>query len=272
MSAADLLLIGIPLFAGTFLLARVLDGACRSGLLQRARTGVVDAHRNANAALIRKGILKVPGVHLVSSLRAWLAGEAVFLSAAALALSLASAPGDAAFLLLLALLLGAATVFFALRDEAGKRLDDLRRALPSAAFLLSLLLDAGLGSHAALQEVVASLPPGPLPRELEEIARSRSLGIPRAEALERSRARAPLDDYRLFLNLVQQGERLGTGLSQGLRDLSSRMLESQEHRAETLAQKAAVKLLFPLVAFIFPAVFLIILSPVILSLLDMMSR
>jgi tight adherence protein C len=272
MRPADLILIGVPLFAGAALLARSLDGAARYGLLRRAQTGFVNAHRSANTVLVRKGILRVPGIHLVNSLRAWLAGEAVVLFAAALAVSLAPAPAHAVSLLLIAFVLGAATVFLALRDEAGKRLDDFRRTLPSAAFLMSLLLDAGMGSRAALQEVVASLPPGPLPRELEEISRSRDLGIPRAEALERSRARIPLNDYRLFLNLVQQGERLGTGLSQGLRELSSRMMESREHRAEALAQKAAVKLLFPLVVFIFPAVFLVILSPVILALLDMMGQ
>jgi tight adherence protein C len=272
MRPTDLILIGIPLFAGVVLLARSLEGAARSGLLRKAQAVIAGAHRNANAALVRKGILKIPGINLVSSLRAWMAGEVVALCTAVLALSLAPEPAHAVPLLLLALVLGAATVFLALRDEAGKRLDDFRRTLPSAAFLMTLLLDAGMGSHAALQEVVASLPPGPLPRELEEITRSRSLGVPRAEALERSRVRVPLDDYRLFLNLVQQGERLGTGLSQGLRELSSKMMESRESRAEALAQKAAVKLLFPLVVFIFPAVFLIILSPVILSLLDMMGQ
>ena len=78
----------------------------------------------------------------------------------------------------------------------------------------------------------------------------------------------PVEDYRLFLNHVLQGERLGIGLSRSLRELSTKMLESQGHRAETIAQQAAVKMLFPLVFFIFPAVFLIILSPVILGLWD----
>jgi tight adherence protein C len=81
----------------------------------------------------------------------------------------------------------------------------------------------------------------------------------------------PVEDYRLFLNHVLQGERLGIGLSLSLRELSAKMLESQGHRAETIAQQAAVKMLFPLVFFIFPAVFLIILSPVILGLWDRLA-
>jgi hypothetical protein len=93
-----------------------------------------------------------------------------------------------------------------------------------------------------------------------------SLGVSRNESIERSRQRVPLEDYRLFLNHILQGERLGIGLSRSLRGLSGKMLENQDHRAETIAQQAAVKLLFPLVCFIFPAVFLIILSPVILGL------
>jgi tight adherence protein C len=107
---------------------------------------------------------------------------------------------------------------------------------------------------------------------LEEITRSRLLGVSRAEAIEKSRGRIPLEEYWAFLNLIQQGERLGVALSHGLQELSSRMMESQGHRAETLAQKAAVKLLFPLVIFIFPSVFLIILSPVILNLWELLGR
>jgi tight adherence protein C len=123
-----------------------------------------------------------------------------------------------------------------------------------------------MGASSALQETSGSIPEGPLARELGELVRSRTLGVPRGESIERSRRRVPVEDYRLFLNHVLQGERLGIGLSRSLRELSAKMLERQEHRAETIAQQAAVKMLFPLVFFIFPAVFLIILSPVILGL------
>jgi len=123
-----------------------------------------------------------------------------------------------------------------------------------------------MGASSALQETVSSIPRGPLSRELEELVRARSRGMSREDSIERSRQRVPLEEYRLFLNHIHQGERLGIGLSRSLRNISGKMLESQDHRAETIAQQAAVKLLFPLIFFIFPAVFLIILSPVILGL------
>jgi len=148
----------------------------------------------------------------------------------------------------------------------------IRSALPVASFLFSLLLEAGMGSHSAFQEVGRAIPKGPLSRELDEISRARMLGISREEALERSRRRIPLDDYHIFLNLVRQGEQLGVGLSRGLREHSTKMLEGEGYRAEAAAQKAAVKLLFPLVAFIFPAVVLIIFSPILLNVWEMWGQ
>jgi tight adherence protein C len=147
----------------------------------------------------------------------------------------------------------------------------VQRDLPVACFLLSLLLESGMGASSALQETSGSIPEGALTQELRELVRSRSLGVPREESIERSRRRVPVEDYSLFLNHVVQGERLGIGLSRSLRELSERMLENQGHRAETIAQQAAVKMLFPLVIFIFPAVVLIILSPVILGLWDRLA-
>lgn len=176
------------------------------------------------------------------------------------------------FSIAVAIILGGSVVYLANRDQARRQMEGIRSSLPIASFLMSLLLEAGMGSYAALQEATRALPRGALARELEELARSRMIGIPRAEAIERSRRRVPLEDYRTFLNLIEQGERLGVGLSQALQEHSSRMMEAQGHRAEMVAQKAAVKLLFPLVVFIFPAVFLIILSPVILSLWEMLGR
>jgi pilus assembly protein TadC len=272
MTAADAFLIGLPGLAGVLILIHFLDGVIRSGAIRRHAMTIARWHVTANRAMIDKGILRFPGIHLVTSPKAWIGGELLFLATAGLVLSRDLSLIHVILALLLGAVLGGAALYLALREEAGRQIDAIRSALPVASFLLSLMLEAGMGSAAALQEVVAALPPGPLSGELGEIALSRRMGASRAESIERSRRRIPLDDYRTFLNLIEQGERLGIALSQGLRELSSRIMESQGHRAETLAQKAAVKLLFPLVIFIFPSVFLVILSPVILNLWELLGR
>ncbi|MGE5189691.1 MAG: type II secretion system F family protein [Gemmatimonadota bacterium] len=271
MTIADILAIGVPMLAGAFTVlrsSRRLFAGCGPGRLGRA---IGRFHESAHDKSIAMGLFRFPGACLVPSMRGWLAGEAVFLGVLATALrhdhSLAGCLSATAA----AALLGGSAVYLAVRDQARRQIDAVQASLPVASFLMALLLEAGMGSYAALREATRALPAGPLGRELEELARSRAIGIPRGEAIERSRNRVPLDEYRTFLNLIDQGERLGVGLSQALLEHSSKMMEAQAHRAETVAQQAAVKLLFPLVAFIFPAVFLVILSPVILALLAMLG-
>ena len=255
----------------------LLGGSILVALLQRAWKGrsiawAMQAYRSAHErltdGLIAKRLLRFPGVCLVSSLRHWAVAELfallVFLAMVSADLSasgLAQATAAAA-------LLGSGIAWISLRGAARETLRSVQRNLPVACFLFSLLLESGMGASSALQETAGAIPEGALARELGELVRSRSLGVPREESIERSRRRVPVEDYRLFLSHVLQGERLGIGLSRSLRELSAKMLESQGHRAETIAQEAAVKMLFPLVVFIFPAVFLIILSPVILGLWD----
>jgi tight adherence protein C len=217
--------------------------------------------------LIEKRIVRVPGLHLADPVPPFLCGEIVGLAVLLLGYSLDRTPGGAFRILPIAFLVGSGLAWVALLSSSKKALDWVRKDLPIACFLLSLLLESGMGTSSALQETASSIPRGPLSAELGEMVRARSLGVSRTESIRRSGERIPLEDYRLFLNHIHQGERLGVGLSKSLRGLSARMLESREHRAETIAQQAAVKLLFPLICFIFPAVFLIILSPVILGLL-----
>lgn len=271
MTGADFALIGAPLLAGSFILIRLVDRGIRSGLAVRCTATITQAHKTATLWLIDRKILCFPGIHLVTSERGWYAGELIFIVTIVLVLSRNPSLRNAILAFFLGALFGGAAMLVSYRESSRKQIEAVRSTLPVASFLLSLMLEAGMGSSAAMQEVVQAIPRGPLTGELDEISRSRLLGASSSEAIEKSRNRVPLDDYRSFLNLIQQGERLGISLSQGLRELSSRMLESQGHRAETIAQKAAVKLLFPLVIFIFPSVFLIILSPVILNLWELLG-
>jgi Flp pilus assembly protein TadB len=266
MRARDFFLIGVPMLMGGSILGAFLLRAWKGGSIGRAMQAYRSAHDRLTEGLVANRHLRFPGASLVPSHRHWAFAEffamLVFLAVVSgdrSASGLAQATAAAA-------LLGSGIAWISLRGAALEALRSVQRDLPVACFLFSLLLESGMGPSSALQETSRAIPEGPLARELGELVRSRSLGVHREESLERSRRRVPVEDYRLFLNHVLQGERLGIGLSRSLRELSSRMLETQGHRAETIAQQAAVKMLFPLVFFIFPAVFLIVLSPVILGL------
>jgi pilus assembly protein TadC len=270
MRARDFFLIGAPMLIGGSFLAAFLLRTWKERSIARSMQAYRTAHDRLTEWLVTKRLLRFPGVCLVSSLRHWAFAELfsllVFLAVVSGNRSASGlAQGSAAALL------GFGVAWISLRDAAREALRSVQRDLPVACFLLSLLLESGMGASSALQETSGSIPEGALARELGELVRSRSLGVPRGETIERSRRRVPVEDYRLFLNHVLQGERLGIGLSLSLRGLSAKMLESQGHRAETIAQQAAVKMLLPLVFFIFPAVFLIILSPVILGLWDRLA-
>ena len=272
MRARDFFLIGAPMLIGGSFLAAFLLRTSKGRSIARVMQAYRSAHDRLTEGLVAKRLLRFPGACLVSSLRHWAFAELfsllVFLTVVSgnrSASGLAQATAAAA-------LLGFGVAWISLRGAAREALRSVQRDLPVACFLLCLLLESGMGASSALQETSGSIPEGALARELGELVRSRSLGVPRGDSIERSRRRVPIEDYRLFLNHVLQGERLGIGLSRSLRELSAKMLESQGHRAETIAQQAAVKMLFPLVFFIFPAVFLIILSPVILGLWDRLGR
>ena len=272
MRARDFVLIGAPMLVGGSILAAFLLRTWKGRSIARSIQAYRSCHDRLTEELVAKRILRFPGACLVSSIRHWAFAELfsllVFLFLVSWDLSASGIVKAAAA----STLLGIGVAWISLRGAAREALRSMQRDLPVACFLFSLLLESGMGGSSALQETSGSIPAGALARELGELVRSRSLGVPRGESIERSRLRVPLEEYRLFLNHVLQGERLGIGLSRSLRELSANMLERQGHRAETIAQQAAVKMLFPLVVFIFPAVFLIILSPVILGLWDKFAR
>ncbi len=271
MRARDFFLIGAPMLLGGSFLAAFLPRVWKERRMANSLNAYRSAHDRMTEWLVENRLLHFPGVCLVSSLRHWVAAEIfalfvfiAFVTGNRSASGIAQATAAAA-------LLGIGVAWSSMRGAARKALRSVQRDLPVACFLISLLLESGMGASSALQETSVSIPEGALARELRELVRSRSLGVPRGESIEGSRRRVPVEDYRLFLNHVLQGERLGIGLSRSLRELSAKMLESQGYRAETIAQQAAVKMLFPLVIFIFPAVFLIILSPVVLGLWDRLA-
>jgi len=272
MRTRDILLVGAPTLLGGSILAAFLLRTWKGRSIARTLLAYRSAHDRLTDGLVAKRILRFPGACLVSSLRHWAFAELFALLVLFAGVSIDRSAAGVANAAATAALLGSVVAWISLRGAARKALHSVRRDLPVACFLFSLLLESGMGASSALRETSGAIPEGALARELAELVRSRALGVPGGESIERSRRRVPVAEYRLFLSHVLQGERLGIGLSRSLRELSTKMLESQSHRAETIAQQAAVKMLFPLVFFIFPAVFLIILSPVILGLWDKFAR
>lgn len=264
MTTGDAMSFGVPLLLGLLLVACAFPPGFPSAAISRFPVRLIAAHRTAQSKLFGGKLFSIPGATLVTSLRGWIAGEIVCVSILSLSLTLEPSWSNAASCFVVGPASGLLILYLFVRTQARKQTEKIRASLPVVSFLLSLLLDAGMGSHAAFREVARAIPNGPLATEMDEISRSWMMGIPREDALETSRRRVPLEDYHLFLNLISQGERLGVGLSRGLGEHSSNMLEREGYRAEAAAQRAAVKLLFPLLAFIFPAVALIIFSPVVL--------
>lgn len=269
MSWAESVLIAGMIFSGAYLLSRGWLEAGVPKLLAKAAFEYRGIHGKWTRSLVASGIATFPGIALVNPVRCWLCAETIALCTLLAGPFLTSDPGTLLLVIPGSVVLGILTLFACLRSECAETIDTFRQDLPLAAFMMSLLMESGLGPASAMKETVAALPPRGCAQELGEIMKGREMGKTKSELFDASRKRVPIDDYRSFLNLVEQGDRLGIGLSQGLKALSDRILESQSHRSEMLAQQAAVKMLLPLVLFIFPAVFLIVLSPVILNLCGM---
>jgi len=163
---------------------------------------------------------------------------------------------------ILFLLLGALYPFVWLRDKVRARHHAITRALPYDLDLLTLSVEAGLDFAAALGKVVEKGRKGPLADELSITLKELKLGKTREEALRNLAVRVDLPTLTSFVQALLQADKMGTPLGKILRILSTQMRVDRTQRAEKLANEAPVKLLFPLIFFIFPTVFLIIFAPI----------
>ncbi|HET7786078.1 MAG TPA: type II secretion system F family protein [Myxococcales bacterium] len=157
---------------------------------------------------------------------------------------------------------GAAYPLLWLRDRIRARQRGIVRALPFDLDLLTLAVEAGLDFAAALAKVVEKGRKGPLSDELSRVLKELKLGKTREEALRNLAARAGVPVLTSFVQALVQADRMGTPLGKVLRILSTQMRVERTQRAEKLANEAPVKLLFPLICFIFPTLFLMLFGPI----------
>jgi tight adherence protein C len=158
--------------------------------------------------------------------------------------------------------------------QRGRRQNQLLRALLDTADMLVLCVEAGLSLNAALQRVTAELQIAhpALARELNIIQREIQLGLSVGDAMKKFADRCGLDEVRQLAAVIQQAERYGTSSVKALRLDSESMRQQRQQRAEEKAQKAAVKIVFPTLLCIFPAIFIVILGPAAYQIAGMFTK
>jgi tight adherence protein C len=150
-----------------------------------------------------------------------------------------------------------------LNDQVKKRHFQITRALPYNLDLLTLSVEAGLDFTAALNKVVEKGKGGPLRDEFKLVIKQLKMGKTREEALKSLIARVDLPALTSFVAAIIQADRMGTSIGKVLRIQSTQLRIERTQRAEKLANTAPVKMLFPLVACIFPTVFMVLFGPII---------
>lgn len=153
--------------------------------------------------------------------------------------------------------------------KAGTRRTALTLAIPDALDLLIVCLEAGVGLDAALVRVARELTPSHpmLAAELESVTRRVGAGLPRDEALRTLVVRTGVEDMRAIVSTMIQAERLGTSLARVLRIHGESLRTRRKQLAEKRAAQASVKMMIPLVTFLLPAFFIIVLGPAVLSMI-----
>jgi len=149
----------------------------------------------------------------------------------------------------------------------------LRRALPDALDLLVICVEAGLGLDQALMKVSQDMKIAhpELSEELQFVNLEMRIGKTRIDALRELARRTGLDDIKALVAMLIQTERFGTSIAQSLRVYSDDMRLKRRQRAEEMSAKTSVKMVPPLVFFIFPALMVVILGPAIITLMRQMA-
>lgn len=150
------------------------------------------------------------------------------------------------------------------RARGRRRIDEIDLALPDLIDLLVVSMETGLGFSGAMQMTAARLR-GPLAEEVRLTLQEEQMGLSMSEALGHMLERVDIPSVRTFVRSVIQAETLGVSIGQIMRNLAVEMRKTRRAAAEERAQKAATKMLFPLIFLIFPALFVIILGPGVIS-------
>lgn len=177
--------------------------------------------------------------------------------------------GDASWTILVLLAatlagLGSFLPDFWLSKQINQRQRSLERALPEVMDLLSVSVEAGLGFDGAIQKVAEKFRE-PVASEFQAYLKEVKLGKARADALRGLADRNALPDLQTFVASIIQADQLGVSFAKVLRVQSDQLRQRRRQRAEEKAAKIPIKIMLPLILFIFPTVFIVILGPAVIS-------
>jgi tight adherence protein C len=155
----------------------------------------------------------------------------------------------------------------AVAARASKRQKEIRKVLSDTMDLLTISVEAGLGFDAALGQVVRNVP-GPLSEEISRMLQEMQIGVSRTEALRHLTDRTEVPELDGFVLSMIQADKYGVGVAKVLRAQATELRQKRRQRAEETAQKVPLKLLFPMIFMVLPAMFIVILGPGIIKIYE----
>lgn len=156
---------------------------------------------------------------------------------------------------------------YALRRRAALRKAEIRNKMPDTLDLMVVCVEAGLGLDTTIQRVAEeteTMTPE-ISQEFRRLNKELSAGLSRLEAFQNMGQRTGVDEMRSLCAMIVQADKMGTSIADTLRIYADDLRTRRRQRAEELAAKASIKMTFPLVLFIFPPLFIILIGPVIIT-------
>jgi tight adherence protein C len=157
-----------------------------------------------------------------------------------------------------------------LRRQVRLRKNRIRRNLPDALDMLSVCADAGLGFDQALQRVSERWNT-PLGKEFVRVVQEMGMGLSRSQALRSLSDRLDVDELSSFVAVIVQSDQMGVSITETLRSQAEQMRIERRHRAQEEARKAPLKMLFPMIFLILPAMGAIVIGPILPLLMDLFA-
>jgi tight adherence protein C len=158
-----------------------------------------------------------------------------------------------------------------LKGRISRRQKAIWRSLPDAFDLITASVEAGLGIDAALNRVIEKVK-GPFAEELTRTMREITMGRARREALQDMAARTGVEELRSFVNSIVQAESMGVSIGTVIRVQTGVIRTKRRQKAEEAAFKAPIKMVFPLVFFVFPTIMVVIGGPAVIQMRDAFTK